>query len=764
MLLALAIFMGGVGILGLVLLARFIDALDWRKSLLAFRLQLPQQISPEEVATWLATVNAATHAPRLALLPEPPLALEVVGTAHGIEHYLLVPQHMRSAVLSGLRAGLPCVRLEEVPDYFSRRPRFMVAAEAGLINHNRPLGVERAEIASAALVAALQPLHGAEEIHVQWIVTSIGMVRPVPSVSGRGKQQQQLWVADSVSVDPEAVHAARLKRQAPLLRAVVRVGIANTSDRKCAYSLFGRAWGCLRILNATGTGVVRRWWLPVQVVAHRMERYRLPLLARWPLTLSTYELAGLSGLAIGNAQLPGLTLGRSRQLPPAPNMPTTGAVIGLSDYPGLHERPLALQLVDRLQHMHLIGPTGTGKSTLLANLALQDIAAGRGVVLIDPKGDLVESICDRFPESRINDLIVLDPSETTGAIIGFNPLAGATNEHERELVVDHVLHVIHEIYADFWGPRTDDILRSALLTLVHLKGLDGSPLTLCEVPALLTNTAFRRALGRQFIPEQLRPFWAWYHGLKPADQVTVTGPVLNKLRAFTDRTAIRLMIGQSRGLDLSAVLRQGKVLLVSLAKGRLGQETAALTGALLVASLWQATLRRAALPVSQRRPVMVTLDEFQDVLKLTAVGDMLAQARGLGVGLQLAHQHLHQLPNDIAHDVLGTARSQVMFQLGHEDARALAKSVEPSLTAADLQGLDAYRIVLRPCVDGQTLPPVTGTTKPLLEPTRDGKALAEAMRTRHGVLRREVEAGLRARVAIPPAGEVIGRTPRGRRA
>jgi type IV secretion system coupling TraD/TrwB family protein/type IV secretory system conjugative DNA transfer VirD4/TraG family protein len=764
MLLASLVLASGLVVVGVVLAARWLEARAWARSLVAFRLRLPQTLTADTVAQWLVTVNAATHAPRWALLPAPPLVLHLVGSARGIEHFLLMPKPMHAAVFASLRAALPGVRLEAAPEFVAHRPRFRVAAEAGLSNHQRPLGSERAETASAALLAALQPLQGNEEIHVQWIVTGGGIPDPVPSVSARGKQHDGWWLDSAVSVDPEAVHAARLKRQAPLLRAVVRVGVANTANRRRAYSLFGRVWGSLRTLNATGVGVVRRWWLPVGLVAGRMRRYALPLLSRWPLTVNTTELAGLSGLVMGAARVPGLDVGSARQVAPSPTMPASGVVVGMSDYPGLETRRLALTVADRLHHLHLIGPTGTGKSTLLAALALQDIAANWGVVLIDPKGDLVESICDRFPAAHADDLIVLDPSETNTAIVGFNPLASGTSEHERELVVDHVLHVFREIYADFWGPRTDDVLRSALLTLVHLRALNGSPLTLCEVPALLTNPAFRRALGqRQAIPDQLRPFWAWYHGLKPADQVTVTGPVLNKLRAFTDRTATRLMLGQPSGLDFDAILNGGKVLLVSLAKGKLGQETAALIGSLLVASLEQATLRRASLPPAARQPVMVFLDEFQDVLRLGAVGDMLAQARGLGVGLHLAHQHLHQLPRELAHDVLGTARSQVIFQLGHEDARALALSVEPWLTAADLQGLDTYSMVLRPCVTGRTLPPVTGTTLPLPPANRDGRALAQASRDRHGVPRDAVEAALRARLATGEADEPLGRSPRRRR-
>lgn len=158
---------------------------------------------------------------------------------------------------------------------------------------------------------------------------------------------------------------------------------------------------------------------------------------------------------------------------------------------------------------------------------------------------------------------------------------------------------------------------------------------------------------------------------------------------------------------------------------------------------------------------MVYIDEFQDVLKLGAVSDMLDQARGYGVGLNLAHQYMHQLPRDVAHAVLGTSRSQVIFQTAQEDARVLAKSVEPVLTAADLQGLGAYHVVVRPCIGGRTAPPVTAKTMPLSSPTRDGRALAQATRERFGMARRDVEAALQARLQVSTLNYNFGRSLRG---
>jgi hypothetical protein len=507
------ILAGGLAALGIVLLARWSEAQSWQRSLRAFHLRLPADLSIEAVAGWLSAVNATTHAPLLSVLPAPPIALEIVATKHGISHVLLVPERMREAVLASVRACLPGARVDALPDYLRGRPRLRVAAEAVLNTHRRPLGAERAEVASSSLLASLQPLYGNERVVVQWIITGGGIPRPVPSVSSSG--QGDGWFLDGrVSTDSEAVRAERLKQKEPLLRASVRVGIA-TADRARAYSLFGKVWSSLRVLNAPGVGLVRRWWLPVGAAADRLRSLAVPLTA-WPLTLNARELGGLLGFPISSVHLPGLQLGAARQLPPAPGMPSRGTIVGRSNYPGSESRRLALKADDRLRHMWVAGPTGAGKSTLLGNLIAQDMQAGSGLVVIDARGDLVRDVLARVPDNRRDDVIVLDPSQTARPI-GFNVLAIARGEQGRELAVDHVLHIFQDLYRSSWGPRTADILRASLLTLMLTTARDGSAFTLVELPELLTNTRFRRFVTEQTGLNQrfeLRSFWRWYEGLQ----------------------------------------------------------------------------------------------------------------------------------------------------------------------------------------------------------------------------------------------------------
>lgn len=738
---------GGLVVVGLVVGARWWSTQDWRASLTAYRLGLPRDVAAEDVQAWLASIVSGTHAPRL--LTPPPLVLEVTATVDGIRHVLLVPSQTRGAVLSALRAALPAVRVEELPDYLARRPRLQMAAEGRLTNLMRPLAHERAERSAAALLAAMQPLHPGETVVLQWMF--VGAVTPAPATAKRpAATLLELLGGEDAAAEAEAARAARLKQAQPLLQACVRLGVAAES-RARLYAVFGWVWGTLRGLNAPGAQVVRRH-LPERLVADRLRRLAVPVTA-WPLILNTHELAGLLGLPLGAVSLPGLPSTTARQLPPPVSLPTSGTVVGMSTYPGMTNRPLALSASDRLRHQWVLGPTGVGKSTLLAGQIHQDVAAGRGVVVFDPKGgDLIRDVLDRIPPNRVRDVVLLDPSSTTRPV-GLNVLDLARGEHADELAVDHLVHLMSSLWHGSWGPRTSDVLRNALLTLTHTRAADGSRFTLVELPELLLNEGFRRFVTRQpGVPETVRPFWTAYEAMSDGERAQVIGPSLNKLRSLTTRTALRLMLGQSQGIQLDDVFRHRRILLVSLAKGVIGSETAALVGSLVMAGLWQAIQARVTVPAEKRQPVMLYLDEFQNFLRLPLdLADMLAESRALGAGLVLAHQYLGQLTDDTRTAILGTARTQITFQVEHDDAAVLAKRFGP-LTAADLSGLATFEIAMRPCVNGATLAPVTGRTLPLPPLVSDGAALAQASQERWGRPRAEVEAALRTRLE-PPAGQ-----------
>jgi energy-coupling factor transporter ATP-binding protein EcfA2 len=699
--------------------------------MVAYRLSFPRNLEAEGVNRTLAGFSGLLLPWWRRWLSSPFVSLEIHASGTGISHYLVTPEEWSQAVRNILQASVPAVRFElvELPTVNVR-----TAGEYRLSSNERPLLID-AQGLSAKLLANLQPLGPKETIVVQWLLTPHAPVAPVKVASGSSGPIPS--PVPTGPADSEAVGALRKKQRLPLLLATGRIGVQAATG-----------WGKLRLLRrveaawhetrAPGAHLRRRV-LPNGWVSKSMALRRIPLSA-WPATLNSEELTGFIGWPVELVAMPGLVLGGCRQIPPSPLIPTTGTVVADSTYPGEH-RPMALDVDGRLRHVHLLGPTGVGKSTLLVQMLTSDLDAGRGVVLLDPKGDLVQAVLERVPEWRRRDVVVLDPADTSRPV-GLNPLRSATGA-SAEVVVENLVGLFKSLYRHSWGPRLDDILRAALLTLAGAEGT-----TLCEVPLILTDPNYRRRLvGPLDDPVGLESFWGWYEALSDAERQTVVGPVLNKVRAFTMRPTVRSIIGQSAPLlDLRDVLASGKVVLCSLASGLLGEEAASLIGALIVAELWHATTGRAGIDQARRRPVMAYLDEFQHFVHLpTPMPSMLAEARGLGLGMTLAHQHLDQLGEEARHAILANARSRVVFQLPSGDARTIAREMGTILSAEDLQGLGAFEVVCQLFAAGTTQAPATGRTRALGPISSDADAIRVHSRDRYGVDRVDVERAIRDR-------------------
>jgi hypothetical protein len=507
-------------------------------------------------------------------------------------------------------------------------------------------------------------------------------------------------------------------------------------------------------LRAPGAHLARQY-APSSVVARRMSTRSTPALA-WPLVINASEAVAVIGWPIGAQSIPGVTLGGALRLAPSHVIPTRGTVLGDANYPGM-ARPIALDAVARTVHLHLVGPTGAGKTTLLTNVIVADLKAGFGVVVIDPAGGLVNDVLARIPVERRDDVIVLDPADSERPV-GLNPLRAASGVGG-EVATENLLGLLHQMHGANFGPRSTDIMRAALLTLARIEGS-----TLVDVAPLLGDPAFRRRIvSRITDPVGLEPFWGWYDALSDAERLAMTAAPLNKLRAFTVRASVRGIIGQpAPRWSMADVLASGKVLLVSLASGLLGEDASALLGSLVFADLWFATKARAGLPPEARRPVMAVIDEFQRFVALpTPMPSVLAEARQLQLGLVLAHQDLSQLPKPLRSAVLANARSRVVFQLPGADARLISQELGGTITAEDLQTLGAHEVVISAFADGATQAPVTAVTRPAPPTCSDGDVIREASRRRYGVDRAAVDEAIVARLAGEVPSAPIGRKRRG---
>ncbi|MGA7454791.1 MAG: type IV secretory system conjugative DNA transfer family protein [Rhodoplanes sp.] len=377
------------------------------------------------------------------------------------------------------------------------------------------------------------------------------------------------------------------------------------------------------------------------------------------------------------------------------------------------ERVFGIKDEDRLLHFYIIGKTGTGKSTLLENMALQDLERGHGFALIDPHGDLVARLAARVAPSRRHGVIYLDATDPDQPY-GYNPL-----RHVREdriaLAASGMMDVFKKMWPDAWGVRMEHILRNVLMAL-----LEQPDATLHEVLRIFSDKEFRLRVGKSLRNETIRSFL-----LHEFDQFSFgyradgTAPIQNKVGAFlADPLLNRMLTAPEKDLRIRQVMDRGQVLLVNLAKGRIGDDSSSLLGGLLVTAIGLAAHSRADMPEAQRRDFFVYIDEFQSFTTL-ALASMLSELRKYRVGFTIAHQYIHQLEPDIRHAVFGNVGSVISFRVGAEDAPYLVREFHERFSHADFLQLPNHRIYLKLMIDGMPSAPFSAVTlKPAALPDR----------------------------------------------
>jgi len=368
------------------------------------------------------------------------------------------------------------------------------------------------------------------------------------------------------------------------------------------------------------------------------------------------------------------------------------------------QRLFGIKQHDRLSHVYIIGKTGTGKSTLIEAMALQDIVAQHGFCLIDPHGDLVERVAAQIPASRLSDVTYLDATNPNQPY-GYNPLRHV-REDRRPLAASGILEIFKKMWADAWGVRMEHILRNALYAL-----LDQKEATLADILRLLDERAYRREVMQNITNPQVFRFWksefSNYSFRYRADSIA---PIQNKVGAFlADPTLKRILTSPEKLISFRGAMDDGKVLLVNLSKGRLGEDSAGLLGGLLVTTIGLAAFSRADLPEHQRRNFFLYVDEFQNFTTLSIV-NMASELRKYRVGTIWAHQYLQQLEPDIRHAVIGNAGTLISFRLGAHDAGFIAKELQPNFQELDMLSLPNYHIYVKLMIDGSPSKPFSATT------------------------------------------------------
>ncbi|MFC8829026.1 type IV secretory system conjugative DNA transfer family protein [Streptomyces sp. NPDC057137] len=715
------------------------------KRLKPFLLTFPADLNDKHVTAWLHALGGTlTSGPR-RLLGVAAIVAEVEASEAGIVHRLRVPEGLADYVTGQLRSLIPGSTVQPAP---TDEPvhQWTTAVELGSSDPRRGLGIQNADALAASLLTNMQALGSGEAVILQWVLSPAVRERP-PQQAGEFQLPGRRLTP---RVDRDRITDERAKLSEPNFLGVLRLAVKAGSEAR-ANQLLAQMRSSL---TGAGSGRNRftRRLTPAKRVIGRVHQAAVPTL--FPGRFAVPELVGLLAWPIGAPHIAGLPRGRTRQLAPTGAISRTGRVVARSNFPG-STRLLALSPQESTWHAQVVGPTGTGKTTLLTNLIYQDMNAGRGVVLIESKGDLFKAALDRVPERRLHDVVVLDVGDADHPV-GFNILQGSPF-----VVAADIQRLFDHLYPqDARGVRVRQGFYHLILTLMMSAGTS-APMTFADLGALAVPRADQVEFSRRLIRgvEHIEELAMWWAGIDDRSRAMHFQPVMDRIWQLNNRRSIRNIIGQSHStVDLADILRSGKILLVNLSRATEGKDTARLLGSLLLNSVWSAVQAGATDPA---RPTMLYLDEFQDFVNLPfAPADMFAQARSRGLAMTVAHQFLGQLTRELQDATQNNARSTVVFQTSADEARSFIRQFGRSVKEEDFVNLRQYEVLVRLSTSEGVSTPVTGVTLPPVDPTgqaSEARRLSRATYARPAV---EVDEEIKRRRGGRPAPAASTRRPR----
>ncbi len=394
-----------------------------------------------------------------------------------------------------------------------------------------------------------------------------------------------------------------------------------------------------------------------------------------------------------------------------------------------------IRMDDRRRHMYIVGKTGMGKSELLKTLAIQDIQNGKGIAFIDPHGDPVEDLFDHIPKERIKDVIYVNPADLNYPI-AFNVMEQVDSD-KRHLVADGVLNVFKKIWVDLWSSRMEYILNNTILAL-----LETPDATLLGINRMLADKKYRSYVVSNITDPVVKAFWTQeFAGYTERFAAEATPAIQNKIGQFTSSALVRNIVGQPKStIDMRKAMDEGKILLVNISKGRIGEEASRLLGALIITKIQLAAMSRVDTPEPERRDFILTVDEFQN-FATASFANILSEARKYHLSLIIAHQYIAQMEEEVRDAVFGNVGTIISFRVGAEDAELLEKELAPEFMATDIVNLGKRQIYLKLMIDGVASRAFSAMTMERFEPLAKSnrQEVIESSRGLYASTRSEVE-------------------------
>jgi len=400
-----------------------------------------------------------------------------------------------------------------------------------------------------------------------------------------------------------------------------------------------------------------------------------------------------------------------------------------------NRRKFGIKTDDRRRHLYVIGKTGMGKTNLMENMAIQDIQAGRGMAFVDPHGEAAEKLLDFVPSNRINDVVYINPADV-GYPIAFNVMEKVDLEH-RHLVSSGLMGVFKKIWPDVWSARMEYILNNTILALLEYPGS-----TLLGVNRMLADPEYRKKIVEKITDPMIKAFWTIeYARYNQRYEVEATAAIQNKVGQFISASLIRNIIGQVQSsINMREIMDSGKIFIMNLSKGRIGEDNSMLLGALLITKLQLAAMSRVDTPEEKRKDFFLYVDEFQN-FATESFATILSEARKYRLSLILGHQYINQMEEEVRDAVFGNVGTLVAFRVGADDAEYLEKEFAPEFMAEDFVNQAKYNIYIKLMIDGLAGRPFSAATLPPIPKSEvsSREKIIKVSRERYGTSRQIVE-------------------------
>lgn len=654
---------------------------------------IPEDLDPQAVTDWFDAISGTLRGgPLQSLFGTQTIALEVWGTSAGITYWIKVPWEYAPRIRPKLEAMVPGIHLRAAEEHPSRM--WVYIEESGIQNSHRPLRITDPAVTSKNILSDFTNLAPDEVLMCQWVVgAGTGERKPIP---GEAKSKEFNFHSLYKGLEPtkDELNDRRKKLDSANLSAVLRVAaVANT--RKRAQYMVGSVMGSYASVCEAPVAFYKRMAADEELQS-RVTAAAAPILR--PAQLTTAELTALIAWPLGNPMIMGLPQPGSKRLAPSEWIPSVGRTIGQANYVG-RERKLAMPFAEGRKHVHVIGSNGTGKSNALGGMALDDIRAGHGLVLIEPKGGLFEAVLRGIPPERMKDVIVFDVSDRSWPV-GFNVL----EQGSPELVGGQIAGIFQALFPDTRSIWMQEALKYGIPTLQN-----DPRATLLDLPNLLTpdedEAAWRDDLVSRVTQPWVRDYWQRMATKDKREREQRYDPLMTRFYPLAEE-GLRNILGQSHSsFKMDDVVREDKILLVNLTG--IPTESASMMGTFIVNSLLSSIKR-----LHSEKGLFLYLDEFQHFLRLPFdIEEILAEARSMGLGLVLAHQGLYQLDDAaLKQAVMTNARTKLAFKVSRDDAAAIAKEMGPLVSPSDIQRLANYELFAQIMTEHGVSPPVTVTT------------------------------------------------------